>query len=695
MYQALEEQYLELKNTVQINAYADAEFVSTAFTEYLGEIAANAGDTPDLNSTSIRHNGSLPYRVDGFELNKNNRELVLAITHYVQSEEIQTINAAESDRLFRHCIQFFRNSLSPTFIDSLEESSDDFYLADLIRTNLPFIKRVRIVLFTNAVSSRRKEIETELLGDIPVTKNLFDLVRYVRVLDSGSATEPITIDLTDFSSNGLAALKTPGSTEDYESYLCVMPGELLAKIYETYGTKLLEQNVRVFLQARTKVNKGILETISKKPEMFFAYNNGLTATASEVNIVNDGKNGLLIRSLTNLQIVNGGQTTASILYAQDLNKADLSKVSVQLKLSVIPPEKIEEIVPNISRFSNTQNKVSEADFHSSHPFHSFMDRLSKRIITPQVEAGRPSSKWFYERARGQFRNAQLYMSQSERNRFLSEFPKEQVLLKTDIAKYELSFACTPDVVSRGAQKCFMEYMKHVQKEWEKNQNSFNELFFKELIARAIVFRSVDNIVANADWYKADRGNKAQTVTYTVSYLVHYVEQQRRNFDLLKIWQSQELPDRLVSVFEKTAQMVKQHIQNTPPDVAMVSEYCKRSDCWQTLKRNTPDFPMHLNEYTITIEDASEQARDAKRTEIIDADIELEKLLLQLAPIAENIRSDATRLRLLTPTTSRVLDKMGSYKFSFSKSEKISIKDLLAELEKYEIKYVAPKPDGKG
>ena len=93
------------------------------------------------------------------------------------------------------------------------------------------------------------------------------------------------IDLRDFG-GPLPVLPAQHTDGQHESYLAVLPGEVLADIYDRWGARLLEQNVRVFLQARGKVNRGIRLTLENEPSMFFAYNNGITATAEAVDISN-------------------------------------------------------------------------------------------------------------------------------------------------------------------------------------------------------------------------------------------------------------------------------------------------------------------------------------------------------------------------------------------------------------------------
>ena len=249
-----------------------------------------------------------------------------------------------------------------------------------------------------------------------------------------------------------------------------MPGRVLAQIYDRWGARLLEQNVRVFLQARSKVNRGIRRTIETQPQMFFAYNNGLTTTAEAISLSpSDGS--LLLRRLKNFQVVNGGQTMASI-HAAHRGRIDLSQVFVQMKLSVVDPERANEIVPSISRFANTQNRVNAADFFANHPFHIRMEEFSRRILAPSPDGTFRESKWFYERARGQYADARSLLTSAGRKKFDLDYPRAQLFSKTDLAKYLNVWRGKPHTVSMGAQKNFADFASSVGSEWEKDADFF-------------------------------------------------------------------------------------------------------------------------------------------------------------------------------------------------------------------------------
>ena len=228
-------------------------------------------------------------------------------------------------------------------------------------------------------------------------------------------------------------------------------------------------------------------------------------------------------------------------YAKIKEKADLSKVYVQMKLSVINSDKIVEFVPKISEYANTQNKVNAADFFANHPFHTNIENLAETAQYPVKENSLVAEKWFYERARGAYKNKTAYSKDSERKAFEKKYPKNQVILKTDLAKYIMSFNCAPHVVSKGAQAAFLEFAKIIgtPDEYNKKKNEFHAEWFKEIISNTIIFKGIDNIVAKAEWYEGG-GTKAPIITYSISWLVNYIKNEfKSNLDLSKYGESKK------------------------------------------------------------------------------------------------------------------------------------------------------------
>lgn len=256
------------------------------------------------------------------------------------------------------------------------------FCGDIIESSRPIINREKSTKFM-VMSNRIREIQSTQIGGSVAEYHIWDISRLQSLQESKTGKEEIVIDLKAFSEHGIPCLEA-GSNDEYTAYLCNIPGAILADLYNRYGGRLLEGNVRSFLSAKGKINREIRNTILNNPEMFFAYNNGIAATAYAVQ-VEYGEMCPYITEITSLQIVNGGQTTASLASAaiNDKNKVNgLKGIYVPMKLSVVTPEKAMELIPNIAKYANKQNKVSDADFFSNHAFHIRIEDFSRRVLAP-------------------------------------------------------------------------------------------------------------------------------------------------------------------------------------------------------------------------------------------------------------------------------------------------------------------------
>lgn len=675
--------YDEFWEDILLDAQTTGELQATAFFEKYAAIAAENGDCGDLERSHARKEGSNGYQIDGYDLDRERREFVLVVSDFRSGTELQSLNLSTLGILFRRGERFFENSLRSEFISQLEETSDAFQVAHLIYTNANFIRRVRIIVFSNArLVARKRQIESKQVGGIIFNFSALDFSRYYDIIESKTGSEPIDIDIEELNGGAIPYIKAFSGGEEYESYLIALPGKLVAEIYSRYGARLLEQNVRTFLQARTKVNRGIINTINDRPDMFFAYNNGLTATATEVKLKPLPSGGLGLSEVTNLQIVNGGQTTASILYARDRNNSDLSSVYVQMKLSVVKTNMIEDVVQKISRFANTQNRISEADFFASHSFHLEMEKISRRLTAPPKDGALNASRWFYERARGQYKDAQAYIRDSERKRFQLRYPKDQLIIKTDVSKYELTFDCKPFLVSQGAQKAFLAFANEISIRWEKDAKEFGEGYFKDLMSKAIVFRWTDRMIGTSEWYRSDRGYKAQIVTYTVAWVVNQVRQNlNAELNLREIWARQSVPEALALVLSNAAPRVAAVIKDAPESVRNISEYAKRSDCWVAVQSKVVlTLPDNIGRHVIDWSKAKQIRNDDRATKKIDDDIDFDMQLLNLIPHLDEIKEAANRNSILSPIGSKAIGKLSSGKFQLTKSEKKVIRELLSNLD---------------
>lgn len=433
-------------------------------------------------------------------------------------------------------------------------------------------------------------------------------------------------------------------------------GTILSTIYEKFGARLLEQNVRTFLQARAKVNQGIRTTIMTEPGMFFAYNNGITATAQGVETKRTA-DGLQITRITDLQIVNGGQTTASLFHTRRKDKADLGQIFVQMKLSVIDSEESEKVVPRISEYANTQNRVQAADFFSNHAFHIRMEEFSRRIWAPADKGAQRETKWFYERARGQYADAQAKLTPAEQRRFKAENPKPQMLTKTDLAKFENVWDDHPRYVNLGAEKNFARYASRIGKEWEKSSDGFNEAYFKRAVARGIIFRASERIVSAQPWY--NNGYRANIVAYTLAVLSELTKRQQKSLDFQRVWIAQAISPVLESTIAVVASRVNDDLLHPMQGISNISEWAKREACWTRMLEHMDEFsdllPEGFDSECLSRDEHLTEKRTARNTQKLDNGIEAQTKVLAIPAAQWNVIHDVLAARrLLTPKEIGVL-----------------------------------------
>lgn len=389
------------------------------------------------------------------------------------------------------------------------------------------------------------------------------------------------------------------------------------------------------------------------------YNNGITATAEEVELEgNDGR--LLLHRMKNFQIVNGGQTTASLHVAyrgrhgRRKSEADLSRTCVQVKLTVVDRERAAELVPKISEYANTQNRVSAADFFSNHPFHVRLESFSRRIYAPSPEGTFQQSKWFYERARGQYADARAQrLTTAQRRKFDLENPRRQLFTKTDLAKFCGVWEARPHTVSLGAQKNFADFAGRVGKAWEKDDTQFNEAWFREVVAKAITFRRTEKIVSAQDWYEG--GYRANIVAYAIAKLAHDVEAKKRAVDFEAIWRRQALTEAMEDALALAAREANQALIDPLPGIRNVTEWAKKQPCWKRVRSLAITWPSPFLEELISAEDQNAAARSAKRSQRELNGLEAQIAVVEAGP---NLWTDALQWgdsrRLLSPKERAVL-----------------------------------------
>jgi hypothetical protein len=568
-----EEFYKDFMQNIYARAEAGSRFREPVFVELMCDFLVEQAvlEEPTLVSYKKETAG---LKLDAWEYIADHGTLTLIVSEF--REQMETLTQTAVEKIFKRATRFFEKSLNHQFYSSLEESDPAWSLANGICKLQESITKVRVIILTNALlSSRLQSLKESELKGFKCLFDIWDMDRLYRIETSGIGKESIVIDFEQEFGRSLQCLPAFIGSDTFQSYLLAIPGELMACLYGKYGERLLEQNVRTFLQFRGNVNKGMRNTIINEPRMFFAYNNGITATAEaiETDIENGNER---IKLIKNLQIVNGGQTTASLYTALIKSQANLEHVYVQMKLTIVPSEQLEQVVPKISEYANTQNKINAADFFSNHPFHLRIEDFSRRLWAPSLEGGLKETHWYYERTRGQYANAQAGLTNTQRKGFLNQNPRTQMFSKTDLAKFHYSWEKQPHIVSLGAQKNFAKFASYISMEWVENENKFNELYFKELIAKAIMFRFLDRALMKQAWYG---GYKANIIAYSIAKFSELITVTGKRLDLLLIWKRQQLTEITQKHLLGIARVVNDCIQDTPEGITNVTEWCKKIQCW--------------------------------------------------------------------------------------------------------------------
>lgn len=567
----------EIINKAAIDETED--FRENIFTQIYIDYLCEAAEIEDGNVCFHEGRG---VKVNGYSIAEDESNIVLFVSIYKNSQKLFTVAPSDALAMINRAKQFYLKSLK-NYQTDIEEAYGAFDLARSIYEYKGKIPEVRIILMTNG-TIKSTILETEEVDGITFVPTIWDLERIYRVSTSGATREKIEFDLMELAGKTLDAIKISIPEElhvsksgeeiksgGYTSYFTVFPGDVLFKIYERYDARLLEKNVRAFLQARGGVNKGIKATILETPEMFLAYNNGISATAEQIAICNENGNACTITGLSDFQIVNGGQTTASIFNACIKDRTPLDKIYVQAKITVLDDQmQMVTVVPRISACANTQNKVQLADFSANDEFHQAIESLSRTVWAPAKSGGEQQTKWFYERARGQY--ADTRSREKNVKYFDSIYPKEQYFDKLELARYENAWDQLPHVTSKGGQASFRDFTIRLKK---RGKFVPDQAFYQELIAKTIIYRRVRRIVKAQKF----QGFWANIADYTTAY-ISYKSGQR--IDLQKIWRQQATTEAFDRMAEIVANGVYNYLTETCAGIN-TTQWCKKEQCWNEIK----------------------------------------------------------------------------------------------------------------
>jgi hypothetical protein len=543
---------------------ADAA-IAEAMLSYLEEAGAvPAHDLCPHEDQGVRR----PCRILGYSLPDDSTRLELFTAHAWQPSTSETLPGREVGRLSGWAARFFDYAAK----GELARFDGDAAVAGAaarIHSELARVEDVRIHVLTDSRVRDKDVADLEIHGR-RIETEVWDLERLYRVTGEEVSRNRIVVDFPALLGRPIACLEMRPPPDEYQTFLLVLPGQLVHNLYERYGAQLFEFNVRSFLQAKGTVNKGIRKTIEDHPGRFLAYNNGLTATADEVE-VGSWNGETVIHRLRGLQIVNGAQTTASIHRARKTDKLPLDQVAVSMKLTLVPKEKLQEFVPLIARFANTQNPIQVADLSASDIFHQKFEALSRTVWCPGEE-----TRWFYERARGSYQVARnrFGTTPSKKREFDNTHPKSQHFGKADLAKYLMTWWGEPSTVSKGAQKNYAAFMyglrDRVGDGWEPDRT-----FFQDSIAKALLFKAAQGVVRKAKL----QSYGANVVTYMIAKLA---ADHRERVELGDIWDAQAISPEMMNLFADWAPQIHTLIVDSAAK-RNVTEWCKKDVCWDAIR----------------------------------------------------------------------------------------------------------------
>ncbi|MFZ1964227.1 MAG: AIPR family protein [Roseiarcus sp.] len=556
---------------------AEADYAESAFVEHVTSMLAD--EVGIVENPEVCHFQGIVDRglgkINGYAIGEDAQDeesIDLFVAVYGAYTEVTRIDNADLAKAAKQAVRFFTGALGNLY-QKMDPAKRNYHMAKRIHEAAKTIKRARLFILTDGQSDfgDRKEGVTEIEGyDIPLRIQFWDISRMSNVLGSGAPQKDIEINVVAMNGAPLPCVTAPVDEDEYRAYLTIVPGTLLRRLYEEHGSALLQKNVRSFLQAKGKVNRGIRDSLRLQPHRFLAYNNGISLTADKVETSGEGA-ALAITRITGLQIVNGGQTTVSIHRAG--KDCDLSRVFVQAKLVELRSDIVEVLAPKIAEYANTQNPIQMADFSANDPFHVELERLSRQTYTPDGQA-----KWFYERARGQY---QVELAKFPKGtaawRKFEEQTKHRRITKLEIAKYLTAWEQIPNAVSLGGQKNFVQFTQRMRDTtlatWKPD-----ERYFKEAVAKAILFTEAARLVGKTQY----RELKSQFAGYLVACLSYYTGKQ---LDLSQVWRQQRISLPLENLIIAWIDVMGQEIYRAAEQQGRSpSEWCKRPECWRRVQR---------------------------------------------------------------------------------------------------------------
>lgn len=548
------------------------------------------------------YNENEKIKINGYQINDSEERLQLfvfnedSISLNKKPEDLKISQKSYYDNHFNKCLKFINKSLGDHLFEEIQDADPVKVLVSQLSSpaGLEQFDVIEVFLVCANVTietrgsfpqpkhldfdSEKKTVAYTLDGtlkqkEILIIKRLIDLNYLYNITVSKGNRESLVIDFEKTFNYKIECLK---ATEEklYDTYLCSFPAKILYDLYKYYSTRLLERNVRSFLSFKG-VNKRIRTTLREKPERFLAYNNGLTITASEAVFENNGALRILI--LKDFQIVNGGQTTASI-YFSGKDGIPIDQVRVAAKINIVKAtteEELDDLIADISLFSNSQTKVTSVDLSARSPYLLKIKSLSDSVPHPS------GIKWFFESTRGQI-NTMLRFYARKKASLEREYPKNRRITKEQLAKYYVSWGEQPYLVKKGGEKVFRIFLTELEKEYP-SADDLDITFYEDMIGKSILFKELETL------YGAGKNSIGQirsaVVPYSISLLYRYLNFDNTitsNFKIVELWKMNGLGGELTQIMKNLMILVNTILleKKLTDDV---NESTKKQEQWNIIK----------------------------------------------------------------------------------------------------------------
>lgn len=541
-----------------------------SFLKYIfTKLESTEGDFLDICEEEF---ADLDCNIDGYYYDEDSNVYNLYLTIYddhLDDHSTLTEDAANSE--YRKIINFVKMVCLGKYID-FGENGFTYEIADSIYKSLTNGAEIIINVVTNyLVPSEYKKDSVEEIEKQTVSFRTYDLEDLQNKLDQVEKTID-ELDLEEKFGAPISALRV-ASNQDFDVYCFTMKGSWLATLYKEDSIRLLEPNVRSYLKRTSKVNAGILETVKTAPEEFISFNNGIAAVAT--GLVIDRANSILsltkITKILNFQIVNGGQTTATLFECfKDKLFDNLDKVNAIVKLTVVKNiSNSESLIRSISTYSNTQTAIKKSDPPSNLPYYIAIKQLSQKCLS---EENGISYMCYFERTNGEYETD--FMRNKGAKRFTNANPKDKKFTKIQLATAIDCWEQLPYIACKGSEGNFAFFNDVVKNQlFDPDEN-----YFKNAYATIIIFRKLDKIAK-----KLKLSVKSNVVSYTLSLISLLYNKQ---IVLEQIWDKKDLTPELVQVAYDLLPKVHAVIINTPPECPEPRMWARKEKCWSLVQAIT-------------------------------------------------------------------------------------------------------------